>query len=112
VTRQFAFVLAATVVAAVVGAPPALAATTLVVATNGNDSNPGTVAAPLATLARAVNLATPGTTITLRGGTYSLTTNVRIMKDGTASSPYTMSRSPTARTRSSAATATTTSSNA
>lgn len=88
--RQFAVVLATTVVVALVGAPTAQAATTLVVATNGSDSNPGTVAAPLATLARAVSLATPGTTITLRGGTYRFTTNVRIMKDGTASSPYTI----------------------
>ncbi|MDG4770248.1 cellulose binding domain-containing protein [Solwaraspora sp. WMMD792] len=63
---------------------------TLFVATNGNDANPGTVGAPLATLARAVALATPGTTITLRGGTYQFDTNVRIMKDGTAANPYTI----------------------
>nr|MDT0657316.1 cellulose binding domain-containing protein [Micromonospora sp. DSM 115978] len=62
----------------------------LIVATNGNDANPGTVAAPLATLARAVTLATPGTTIAMRGGTYQFSTNVRIMKDGTAANPYTI----------------------
>ncbi|GIJ69987.1 right-handed parallel beta-helix repeat-containing protein [Virgisporangium ochraceum] len=82
-------------VAALVGgslavASPASATTTLVVATNGNDANAGTVASPLASLARAVELATPGTTIALRGGTYPFTTNVRIMKDGTSSSPYTI----------------------
>jgi hypothetical protein len=82
--------LAAAVAGVIVAAPPASAATTLVVATNGNDANAGTVAAPLATLARAVELATPGTTITLRGGTHRFTTNVRIMKDGTSASPYTI----------------------
>ncbi|MEN3614136.1 right-handed parallel beta-helix repeat-containing protein [Plantactinospora sp. ZYX-F-223] len=71
---------------------PAQAATsTLIVATNGNDANPGTLSAPLATLGRAVDLATPGTTIALRGGTYQFSTNVRIMKDGTSASPYTIS---------------------
>ncbi|MFV2096069.1 cellulose binding domain-containing protein [Micromonospora sp. LOL_014] len=63
---------------------------TLIVATNGNDANPGTVGAPLATLARAVTLASPGTTIAMRGGTYQFSTNVRIMKDGTAANPYTI----------------------
>ena len=59
-------------------------------ATNGNDANPGTLSAPLATLARAVALATPGTTIALRGGTFQFSTNVRIMKDGTSAKPYTI----------------------
>ncbi|MGW4460810.1 right-handed parallel beta-helix repeat-containing protein [Micromonospora sp. NPDC004704] len=62
----------------------------LIVAPNGSDANPGTVAAPLATLGRAVSLATPGTTIALRGGTYQFSTNVQIMKDGTAANPYTI----------------------
>lgn len=60
----------------------------LIVATNGSDTNPGTLAAPLATLGRAVALATPGTTIALRGGTYRFGANVRITKDGTSSNPY------------------------
>jgi hypothetical protein len=76
--------------ASLVIAVPAHAATSLVVATNGNDANAGTVSAPLATLARAVALATPGTTISLRGGTYRFSTNVRIMKDGTSANPYTI----------------------
>jgi hypothetical protein len=68
------------------GAP----ANTLIVATNGNDANAGTLAAPLATLGRAVTLATPGTTIALRGGTYQFSANVQISKDGTAANPYTI----------------------
>ncbi|WP_422769842.1 right-handed parallel beta-helix repeat-containing protein [Plantactinospora sp. WMMC1484] len=71
--------------------PARAAAPMLVVATNGDDANPGTPSAPLATLARAVDLATPGTTIALRGGTYQFDANVRIMKDGTPTSPYTIS---------------------
>lgn len=62
----------------------------LIVAPNGNDANPGTLAAPLATLGAAVSLATPGSTIALRGGTYQFSTNVQIMKDGTAANPYTI----------------------
>jgi hypothetical protein len=64
---------------------------TLFVAPNGNDNNNnGTIGSPLATLARAVALATPGTTIALRAGTYAPATNIRIMKDGTAAAPYTI----------------------
>ncbi len=62
----------------------------LVVATNGNDANPGTLGAPLATIQRAVALAQPGTTISVRGGTYPLTTNIQITKSGTAGAPYTI----------------------
>ena len=71
-------------------AAPASAATTLFVATNGNDANPGTQAAPLATIQRAVALAAPGTTIVIRGGTYRLTTNVQVRTSGTAAAPITM----------------------
>lgn len=42
----------------------------LVVATSGNDSNPGTTAAPLRSLGRAVAVAPSGATIVLRAGTY------------------------------------------
>jgi hypothetical protein len=75
-------------VSVLAAARPALAAGTLFVATNGNDSNAGTMASPLATLQRAVALATPGTTIQIRAGTYQFSSNVRITKDGTASAPY------------------------
>jgi hypothetical protein len=68
-------------------APPAGG---LFVATNGQDTNPGTIAAPLATIQRAVSMAQPGATISVRGGTYALTTNIQISKSGTASQPYTI----------------------
>jgi hypothetical protein len=68
----------------------AAAGPTLVVATNGNDANPGTVDAPLATIQRAVTLARPGTTIAIRTGTYQLTTNVQVRTSGTAAQPITM----------------------
>ena len=60
------------------------------VATNGNDGNAGTPAAPLLTIQRAVDLAQPGTTILIRGGTYAPSTNIQILKNGTASQPITM----------------------
>ncbi len=43
---------------------------TLYVATDGDDANSGTEAAPLASIQRAVDRADPGTTILVRGGTY------------------------------------------
>ncbi|PRX96747.1 right-handed parallel beta-helix repeat-containing protein [Allonocardiopsis opalescens] len=91
-----AVALAAAVAAAGAGAAAAApawspaAAGELFVAPNGNDSAPGTLSQPLRTLQRAVELATPGTTIQLRAGTYAPSTNIRILKDGTASAPYTI----------------------
>lgn len=66
------------------------AATTLHVATNGSDSNPGTLAAPLATVQKAVSLVSAGGTIAVRGGTYALTTNITIAKSGTSTAPITL----------------------
>jgi hypothetical protein len=63
------------------------AATTLVVATNGSDSAPGTITQPLRTVQRAVDLAKPGDTIAVRGGTYALTDNITITTSGTSSQP-------------------------
>ncbi|RIV40643.1 right-handed parallel beta-helix repeat-containing protein [Micromonospora radicis] len=62
----------------------------LYVATNGNDGNPGTLNAPLASIQRAVDLAQPGHTIFLRAGTYAPSSNIQLLKDGTASRPITM----------------------
>jgi hypothetical protein len=83
--------------AALVGAALALpapqasaAATTLVVATNGSDSAPGTLAQPLRTVQRAVDLARPGDSIAVRAGTYALTDNITITTSGTASQPITL----------------------
>ena len=66
------------------------ATTTLYVATSGNDSNAGTLAAPLKTIQKAVSLITAGGTIAVRGGTYGLTTNITINKSGTSSAPITL----------------------
>lgn len=72
-------------------APQASAApTTLVVATNGSDSAPGTLAQPLRTIQRAVDLAKPGDSITVRAGTYALTDNITIATSGTASRPISL----------------------
>jgi hypothetical protein len=70
--------------------PPAVAATTLVVATNGGDTAPGTLDRPLKTIQKAVDLAQPGDVIAIRGGTYALTTNIKILKSGAAGRPITM----------------------
>ena len=70
------------------GPPPG--ASELYVATDGNDANPGTLAQPLRTIQRAVDLAQPGTTIYLRGGTYAPSTNIQLLKSGTASAPITL----------------------
>jgi parallel beta-helix repeat protein len=50
----------------------------LVVAPNGSDSNPGTVAAPLRTSNAAVAALRPGQTLCFRGGTYQTTTGLSI----------------------------------
>ena len=58
---------------------------TLYVATNGNDSNPGTLGQPLRTIGRAEALASAGTLVLIQPGVYreSVTVNV----SGTASQP-------------------------
>lgn len=47
-----------------------LTGTVLYVATNGSDSNNGTISSPYATLAAAISAAPSGATIVVRGGTY------------------------------------------
>jgi Right handed beta helix region len=66
----------------------------LIVALNGNDANPGTLAQPLATIQKAVNVVPLGGTIAIRGGTYALTTNIQIKRSGSATSPITMTSYP------------------
>ncbi|GIE80779.1 hypothetical protein Aph02nite_67290 [Actinoplanes philippinensis] len=86
-------VLTATITGAVLSAVfqvPASAATTLYVATNGNDANAGTQAAPFATIQKAISLITPGGTIAVRGGTYALSSNIQITRSGTSSAPITL----------------------
>lgn len=51
------------------------------VATDGLDTNPGTPAQPLLTVQRAVDLASAGDTIEIRGGYYYSPSRIRIGKD-------------------------------
>jgi len=78
--------------AAVLAASPAMAAVTghLYVATTGVDSNPGTQARPLKTIARADALARPGYVIHVAPGTYKVSApsagsnGIKTVKNGTA----------------------------
>jgi hypothetical protein len=57
------------------------------VATNGDDSAAGTLAAPFRTLPKAISLAGPGSTIYVRGGTHSYAATIRIERSGLAGAP-------------------------
>lgn len=50
-------------------------------ATDGDDLSDGTLGAPFGTFDHAINQTVPGDTIWVRGGTYNLTTRVRIQAD-------------------------------
>ncbi|KAL3466122.1 hypothetical protein BJX64DRAFT_274673 [Aspergillus heterothallicus] len=67
---------------------PAVLAVDIYVSPNGSDSAAGTLDAPLQTIQLAVDQASAGDIIYLRGGTYSPTTNIQITKSGTSSAPY------------------------
>ena len=54
------------------------------VSPTGDDANPGTIAAPFATLTKAVSVVQPGQTIMMRGGTYYPSATIRITNSGTA----------------------------
>ncbi|CAE6430514.1 unnamed protein product [Rhizoctonia solani] len=73
-----------------VAAPIEKRATAIYVSPSGNDSSAGTLDAPLKSIQTAINKAVAGDTIYLRGGTYSLTTNLQITKNGTSSAKYTL----------------------
>lgn len=79
--------LASALVALASSTEAAAAGTALYVAPGGSDSNAGTLAAPLATIQHAVDLAQPGYTIYLRAGTYAPSTNIKLNKNGTSSQP-------------------------
>lgn len=55
------------------------------VATNGNDSNPGTLDRPFRTIQRGASVAQAGSTVYIRGGIYK--EQVTISNSGTASAP-------------------------
>jgi len=58
------------------------------VAPGGNDSNPGTLEEPLGSIPAAVNIAVPGDTIYVRGGTFTLNVTISISKNGNENSRY------------------------
>lgn len=49
---------------------------------SGDDSYPGTIDSAFASISKAVGLATPGTTIYVRGGTYAITSTINISRSG------------------------------
>ena len=65
-------------------------ATEYYVSPTGSDSNPGTLAAPFATLQKAADTAVAGDTVWIRGGTYKITTpktsgaGIQLSKSGTS----------------------------
>jgi Bacterial Ig domain len=66
---------------------------TLYVSTSGSDSYPGTSSQPVRTIVRAYSLATAGTTIIVKAGTYTDYNSgwgIHLGKNGTASSPITL----------------------
>ena len=65
---------------------------TLYVATNGNDSNPGTSTQPLKTIQRAVDLSAAGDTIYVSSGKYNEA--VRIKRSGTEGNPIRLLAAP------------------
>ena len=60
---------------------------TYYVSTTGSNSNSGSIESPFSSLQYAHNLAKPGDTIYVRGGTYELTQVLKLTKDGTADKP-------------------------
>ncbi|MBL8264707.1 MAG: right-handed parallel beta-helix repeat-containing protein [Xanthomonadaceae bacterium] len=67
-------------------------AATHYIAVNGNDAAPGTIDAPVATFGRACQLARPGDTVRVRGGTY--TRAFSLSCSGTASAPIKFAPQP------------------
>jgi Right handed beta helix region/Protein of unknown function (DUF1565) len=70
------------------------AASPYYVAPTGKDSNAGTLDAPFATIQKAISVVAAGGTISVRGGTYALTTNIQVTKSGTAAAPITLAAYP------------------
>jgi hypothetical protein len=67
---------------------PLCLAADIYVSPSGSDSAAGTIDAPLLSIQSAVNKVTSGSTIYLRKGTYSPTTNIQITKSGSPSGSY------------------------
>src|SRR5437763_14380478 len=62
-------------------------AATYYVSASGSDASSGTLAAPFATLQKAHNVANPGDTIYLRGGTYMLSGQIAFTRSGSSCNP-------------------------
>lgn len=62
-------------------------ATEFFIAPNGNDQNPGSLAAPWGTFVKVSDAVAAGDTVTVRGGTYKPAANTYFYKDGTAAAP-------------------------
>jgi len=72
--------------------PVFASAATYYVSTTGSDTNPGTQTQPWKTIQKAVDSATPGSTIFVRNGTYM--ESVKITVAGTASLPINLTHYP------------------
>jgi hypothetical protein len=75
--------------AAALAGPAVACAAEFYVAPTGSDTSDGTLAAPFATLSKANSAAAAGDTIWVRGGTYTLTTQLVLSKSGTSDSSRT-----------------------
>ena len=64
------------------------------VATNGSDSNPGTISQPFRTIAKGVSMLTPGKTLLVRSGTYAESLQNTIPGGTSWSSPVTVEAYP------------------
>jgi hypothetical protein len=69
-------------------------ATDYYVSPTGSDSNSGTLAAPFATIPKAVSVVAAGDNIYLRGGTHSYSSTITIARAGTASAPIKLQAYP------------------
>jgi Right handed beta helix region/Protein of unknown function (DUF1565) len=95
-TRVFFAMLFLTVLAACQTTPPdtlEASATTLYVATTGNDSNPGTASQPLRTIQAAADKVQPGQVVLVRGGVYYERV-INLRRGGTPTAPVTFQAAP------------------
>ncbi|KAF6820408.1 pectate lyase [Colletotrichum plurivorum] len=69
--------------------PVALAAD-IFVATDGSNSGSGSIESPYLSIQDAIDAASPGDTVHIRGGTYKPSDNISFRKSGTSSAPYTV----------------------
>jgi hypothetical protein len=85
-SRVHCWVVLCVVIGAAVVTSEALGADTYYVATDGSDSNDGSIGSPLATFTHAIDLSGPGDTIYARGGTYNLSSRITVSKSGASGS--------------------------